>query len=488
MLDINSLEFENQQQELEKKYSQLGVNFFRALYSTLKTAALYEANNNRYISQANELRQVTAEIFTEDKILSFVYKDGFFFINKFRLNLETTDKEPVEFYRNKFKAFNIEGFNIYTKADAREIDKFIFAFTHFEPSEDTDESFNLFREKLRELHIENVVPTRIAESEISEKKKIQDETSKFKARKVFFNAISVVQDIINQAQSGNKINLAKTKRVVQSMVDQIIDNESALMELTVLRDFDNYTYVHSANVCVYSLILGHHLNLEKKRLSDLGVGALLHDMGKINLPVELINKADVFDENDWQQIRMHPIYGVKSIIRNRGTDRSSVRAVATAYEHHITISGGGYPELLQKRTPCLFAQIVAIADTFDAMTSGRVYHKKIRTADEVITTMINRAGIDFDPLLLKVFINTIGIYPIGSVVRLNTDEIAIVSRNNPDDIEKPEVKVIADRNGMISEVKIIDLSSDETAEIRVENIVDGEKYNINPANYIDFGE
>ena len=122
------------------------------------------------------------------------------------------------------------------------------------------------------------------------------------------------------------------------------------------------------------------------------------------------------------------------------------------------------------------------------MTSGRVYHKKIRTADEVITTMINRAGIDFDPLLLKVFINTIGIYPIGSVVRLNTDEIAIVSRNNPDDIEKPEVKVIADRNGMISEVKIIDLSSDETAEIRVENIVDGEKYNINPANYIDFGE
>jgi len=484
---MNSLELENQQQELEKKYSQIGVNFFRTLYSTLKTAALYEANNNRYISQANELRQVIAEIFTEDNILSFVYKDGFYFINKFRLSLETSDKESAEYYSNKFKDFNIEGFNIYTKADAREIDKFIFAFTHFKPSEDHDESFQLFKEKLEELRIENVVPTRIAESDISEKKKVQSESSKLKARKVFFNAISVVQDIINQAQSGNKINLAKTKRVVQAMVDQIIDNESALMELTVLRDFDNYTYIHSANVCVYSLILGYHLNLDKKRLSDLGIGALLHDMGKINLPLELINKSGAFDENDWQQIKMHPVYGVKSIIKNRGTDRSSVRAVAAAYEHHITNSGGGYPELLQKRTPCLFAQIVAIADSFDAMTSGRVYHKKLRTADEVITNMINRASTDFNSLLLKVFINTIGIYPIGSVVRLNTDEIAIVSRNNPDDIENPEVKVIADRNGLKSDVKIIDLSSDEATDVHIQNIVDGEKHNINPANFIDLG-
>ena len=110
------------------------------------------------------------------------------------------------------------------------------------------------------------------------------------------------------------------------------------------------------------------------------------------------------------------------------------------------------------------------------------------TADEVITNMVNRAGNDFDPLLLKVYINTIGIYPIGSVVQLNTEEVAIVSRNNPSDPEHPEVKIIADRDGLKSEVKMIDLSSNQAADIHIKKIIDEEKYNINPANYIDFGE
>ena len=488
MSDFPELNIEDKNQELEVKFSKIGQQFLRALYSTFKTAVLYDANNNRYISQVSELRLSIAEIFTEDKLLSLVFKNGFFFLNNFRIALDKSDDELTDYFKTKFEKINIEGFNINSKADAREIDKFIFAFTHFKADEEPYESFRLFKDELNDLNIENVIPTRIDEDKAAEEKEILDETSKIKARKIFFNAISVVQEVINQAKSGNRINLAKTKRVVQSMVDQIIDNESALTELTVLRDFDNYTYIHSTNVCIYSLILGYHLNLDKKRLSDLGVGALLHDIGKVHLPVDLVNKPTSFDEMDWQMMKTHPVFGVKAIIKTRGTDRSSVRAIAAAYEHHLTINGEGYPELLQKRAPCLFAQIIAITDTFDAMTSGRVYHKVKMTADEVITNMVNRAGSDFDPLLLKVFINTIGIYPIGSVVQLNTEEVAIVSRNNPSNPEHPEVKIIADRDGLKSEVRMIDLSSNQAADIHIKKIIDEEKYNINPANYIDFGE
>jgi HD-GYP domain-containing protein (c-di-GMP phosphodiesterase class II) len=238
---------------------------------------------------------------------------------------------------------------------------------------------------------------------------------------------------------------------------------------------------------VLSIVLGFHLGLDKKRLSDLGVAALLHDIGKINLPIELVNKPDTYNDMDWQQMRSHPVFGVKTILKTRGSDLSSVRAIAAAYEHHITFSGGGYPELLQKRTPCLFAQIVAIADSFNAMTSGRVYHRKRMAGDEVITNMVNRAGGDFNPLVLKVFINTIGIYPVGSVVRLNTNEIAIVSRTNPNDLVKPEVKIIADRDGLKPELKIIDLSSEQAANIHIAGVIDGDKYNIDPANFIDLG-
>jgi HD-GYP domain-containing protein (c-di-GMP phosphodiesterase class II) len=95
------------------------------------------------------------------------------------------------------------------------------------------------------------------------------------------------------------------------MVDQIIESESTMVELTILRDFDEYTYIHSVNVCVLSIVLGYHLGLDKKRLSDLGVAALLHDIGKINLPIELVNKPDTYNEMDWQQMRSHPVFGVK---------------------------------------------------------------------------------------------------------------------------------------------------------------------------------
>jgi len=119
------------------------------------------------------------------------------------------------------------------------------------------------------------------------------------------------------------------------------------------------------------------------------------------------------------------------------------------------------------------------------MISGRVYHAKRMAGDEVITNMVNRASTDFNPLLLKVFINTIGVYPVGSVVRLNTNEIAIVSRTNSDDLAKPEVKIIADKDGLKPVMKIIDLSAEDAAGIHIANVIDGEKYHIDPANYLD---
>jgi HD-GYP domain-containing protein (c-di-GMP phosphodiesterase class II) len=483
-LDINKIA--GQEKELEERFAKLGMEFFRLLYATLKTASLYEANNNRYISQAREFRQLVAEVFTEGNKLTFNYRGGYFFLNNFRISLTPTDQEASEYFMDKFVSLNIDGFEISHKADSREIDRFIFSFTHFKADDDPTETFEQLKDRLDKLQIENIFLVKVTEKD-SERPKEIDKNSKTRARKVFFQAIGTVQDIINQAKTGAGINLTRTKRVVQSMVDQIIEDEPAMMELTILRDFDNYTYVHSVNVCVLSLILGHHLNLDKRRLSDLGVGALLHDLGKIDLPASLINKTETFDDMDWQQMRMHPVYGVKSIIRTRGTDRSSVRAIATAYEHHISYGGGGYPELLQRRTPCLFAQIVAICDTFNAMTSGRIYHKRRMSGDEVITNMINRAGKDFNPLLLKVFINVIGVFPVGSVVRLNNDDVAIVSRNNPDNLESPEVKIIADRNGMKEQIKILDLSKEASDGLRIKSIIDGDKYNIDPANYIDLG-
>ncbi len=486
MPDIDVQSSIDSQKILEDKYSKLGQEFYRSFYATLKIASLYEANNTRYIKQVQAFREIVAEIFTEDSKLLFTFKSGYFFLNNFRINSSNSDKEAADYFAEKFQSLNIDGFEIYSQADSRELDKFIFSFSHLKGGDDPDETFYGFKDRLDKLQIESIFLIKLAEKDKIIKAE-KEQTSKVKARKVFFEAIGMVQDIVSQAKTGSKINLTKTKRVVQTMVDTIIEDEPVMMEMTVLRDFDQYTYVHSVNVCVLSLILGYHLNLDKKRLSELGVGALLHDIGKIDLPASLVNKAEQYDEMDWQQMRMHPVYGVKSIIRTRGTDRSSIRAIATAYEHHITYQGGGYPQLLQKRTPCLFAQIVSICDTFNAMTSGRIYHKRRMSGDEVITNMVNRAGTDFNPLILKVFINVTGVFPVGSVVRLSNDDLAIVTRTNPDDLENPEVKIIADKSGMKEKVEVIDLSKEATSGIKIHSIIDGDKYNIDPADFIDLG-
>jgi putative nucleotidyltransferase with HDIG domain len=290
---------------------------------------------------------------------------------------------------------------------------------------------------------------------------------------------------MNQVRSHNTVNIARTKRVVQKLIDSIIADESALMEMTTLRNFDDYTYVHSVNVCVLSLILAHHLGLDRKRLSNLGVGALLHDIGKTKLPIDLVNKPDAFDEYDWELMRKHPIYGVKFLLKTRNVEETTARASAAVYEHHISYNGDGYPELLRKRMPTLFARIVAITDTYNAMSSGRVYHRKVNLPDEVVTNMVNRAGTAFDPILLKLFVNAIGIYPVGSVVALSSNQVGIIVKNNPKDFEKPKVKIVADQSGLleINEVKVIDLSMEPG--INVTRMIDGDKYNINNANYLD---
>jgi HD-GYP domain-containing protein (c-di-GMP phosphodiesterase class II) len=479
-------------QEKEVAYKSVmeenGRKMLPLLFATFKIASMYEANNNRYIEQANKLREIIGKIFAEENDFTLTTKGGYFFISDVRIRTERELDTAMTYFMERWQAIGISGFMFQRGLDPRELDKFVFLLSSFEPAENPEESFHALKERLNQLQVEKVMPVKVTEADRAAKRTDGErESIKANARKTFFQAVNVVRDTLTQSRNSNTVNISKTKRVVQELINRLMDDEAAVMELTALRSFDDYTYVHSVNVCVLSLILGHHLGLDRKMLSNLGVGALLHDIGKTKLPIELINKPDSFDEFDWAQMRKHPVYGTKALFRTRATDETTVRASSAIFEHHISLDGSGYPDLPNKRRPSLFARIVAIADTYNAMTSGRVYHRKRHLPDEAITSMSNRIDKSFDPLLLKVFINTLGIYPVGSVVALSSNEIGIVSRNNPDDLERPEVKIIANSEGLIeiNEVKVIDLSQD--TNIKVTKIIDDDKYNIDIASYIDIG-
>jgi HD-GYP domain-containing protein (c-di-GMP phosphodiesterase class II) len=485
LLDKSINELKEKNDLMDALLDEQGRHLVNLLYATFKIAGMYEPNNNRYIEQASKLRQILKQIFEDEPDFTLTIKGGYLYLNGVRLKTDRDSETAMTYFLETWPKMGMSGLTFMQKLDPRELDKFVFSMNGFEYGEEREANFDTIKQRLNELGIENITVNRFSQEEEEEEDEDKYKAIRVKAKKTFFSAISVVHNNMNQVKNHNTINIAKTKRVVQNLIDVIIEDESALMEMTALRNFDDYTYVHSVNVCVLSLILGFNLGLDRRRLSNLGVGSLIHDIGKTKLPLELVNKPDSYDEYDWELMRRHPLYGVKFILKTRNVEETTARSASAIYEHHIAYDGSGYPDLLKKRLPTLFARIVAITDTFNAMSSGRIYHRKKNLPDEVMTNMVNRAGSAFDPILLKVFVNALGIYPVGTVVALSSNQVGIVTKGNPKDPENPKVKIVADEGGLLEldQVKVIDLS--EEPEINVTRMIDGDKYNINHANYLD---
>ena len=288
-----------------------------------------------------------------------------------------------------------------------------------------------------------------------------------------------------QARAGQPIDFIQAKRVVHGLVDRVLEDEQALFELTALRDYDEYTYAHCVNVCVYSVAVGVRLGLDRAELAELGFGALFHDIGKVRLPLSLINKPDEFDESEWETMRRHPVLGARELLgMRRPHDRALARAVSMAFEHHLKADGSGYPKLRQPRRQDVFTRICALADSFDALTSGRVYSRKPLAPDEALRRMAEDADVAFDPALLLLLVRSVGVFPIGTVLALDTGEVGVVRRNNAQDLLRPRLEVFADAKGKRATAESVDLSqcgaSPERPARAIRRTVDPGAYGLAP--------
>jgi putative nucleotidyltransferase with HDIG domain len=261
-----------------------------------------------------------------------------------------------------------------------------------------------------------------------------------------------------------------------------------MVGMTVLRDYDQYTFAHSVNVAIFSIALGKKLGLSKIELCDLGMGALLHDIGKSRTPIELVTKAGQLEEPEWEILREHPTEGLLALLEMRGAGEVPFRAMLNAYEHHMKVDQTGYPQSKREREPTLYSRIVAIADGFDAATTRRSYQATPWLPDAVLREMRDNPDRGFDPLLVKAFISMTGIYPVGSVVVLDTFELAVVVSTNQETPSRPQVKVIFDELGIpVSPSRTLDLSQvdpETGAPLRtVVKATDPERYGINIKDY-----
>jgi HD-GYP domain-containing protein (c-di-GMP phosphodiesterase class II) len=306
-------------------------------------------------------------------------------------------------------------------------------------------------------------------------------------KKQYFNGAAHLRFVMKQIKEGERIEIKKARLVVNSLIDHVLQDEQTMIRMTAIKDYDDYTYYHAVNVSILSIGLGMKLGLSKKRLSELGIAAFLHDIGKVNIPKEILNKENSFTDAEWNIMKQHPSEGVKIIMRTMKMEPMMIRGAIVSYEHHNNYDGSGYPSVPHQHQLDLYSKIVTIADRFDAMTSARVYSRVPKSPEKALQILVEGAGKDVDPLLLKMFIKLVGVFPIGTLVALDNDELGIVYKGNADEPERPQILLVVDSQGRKIENTLVDLAEkglDGNYRRSIKTTLDYNKYNLNLAEFL----
>jgi HD-GYP domain-containing protein (c-di-GMP phosphodiesterase class II) len=213
-------------------------------------------------------------------------------------------------------------------------------------------------------------------------------------------------------------------------------------------------------VAVLALCLGHRIGLSRNFLEHLGICGLFHDLGKVEIPHEIINKPGELTAHEREEVKKHPLGSVKQILKLHATHDIKSKILLGPFEHHIKYDLTGYPELLFKKHVSLFGRILQIADVYDAITSPRAYRVSAFSPDQALVSMLERAGTDFDPILMKVFALMMGTYPVGTLLQFDTGETGLVADYLPaSEDTKPRIVLLEkDGDGNLKRGEVVDLS------------------------------
>jgi HD-GYP domain-containing protein (c-di-GMP phosphodiesterase class II) len=420
-----------------------------AFYGALRAVKLYPVENAAVQKSVNDFVQALSEILKREGECELKIAGEFMFLNGARMRLDLDNYASFSQLLAVFKSNGIGSMRVGTAPIPRDCIVFLSQLQAVaQQKTDPMSRFETLSEKLDAAGVRTfdlAVPTENADEAESREK------NKAAAKRTYSQSLAVTKDVVNSVRIGKSPNIKKIKRVVQSIVDQILADDTSLLGLTTLRDYDEYTFIHSVNVCIFAVSLGRRLGLSKGQLYDLGMAALLHDIGKARVPLEVLNKSDQLTDTEWRMIASHPWLGVLALMQLKGQQELPYRAITVCYEHHMKVDLTGYPRNIRPREMSIYSKIVAVADGFDAATSQRAYQNHPITPAQVLQEMRDNARRGMDPAIVKAFVAMLGIYPVGTLVRLDTLEMAIVHASNPmpEHISRPMVRIISDATGNV---------------------------------------
>jgi HD-GYP domain-containing protein (c-di-GMP phosphodiesterase class II) len=457
----------------------LAVEMVIRLNVGLKSARIYEPNNLLFERQASLFMNLIKRSLSEFGRAHLTLRSNTLFFNSLRLKFGFANYHFFKFLIQEMKKLEVGGIDFGPETSEEELKLLMISLAKSTPKpgavfETVNE--NGIARGIRHICLEKMLPADLASS------------AERYATKVFFLGITHLEEAFESENSEEKIKLSTTRRLIQSIFNHLVENESFVQGLTNIKNFHEYTLNHSLNVCILALALGRRLGLDRNELMDLGISAFFHDFGKLDTPKEILEKPSSLDDQERQIIEKHPYQGAGKLVQLREFKNLPLRAIHVALEHHVKEDLGGYPRYFKKQSANLFSKIVKIVDFFDAITTQRVYRTKSFTRSEALNLMLEKSGTEFHPVLLREFVKLMGVYPVGSLVALSSGEIGVVVENNPEIsmLLRPRVKLIADAAGNKRDGEVIDLSGVDSSNVFLRTIIktlNPDQYGVRVADY-----
>jgi putative nucleotidyltransferase with HDIG domain len=306
----------------------------------------------------------------------------------------------------------------------------------------------------------------------------EEKTDASTIRRMYADAVSVASMVWETARADAKPDPTAAQSMIDNLAQAVVHNRSALMALTSLKDYDDYTFTHMVNVSILTMAQARGLGIDGLLLREVGLAALMHDIGKVKTPSEVLNKPDKLTDEEFAIMKRHVVDGAEIL---RGTPEIPSLAPIVAFEHHLRLDGTGYPHGVTRPTLNLATMLCGIADVYDAMRSQRKYQQAY-PSERILAVLQLNDGKQFDQHLVRRFVQLLGIYPVGNLVKLNSGEIAIVLQVHAPDPYRPKVRVLFASDGGRLELPH-DLNLWEAARNGRDDVATSVIAPLNPADY-----
>ncbi len=467
--------------------TELGTEFVSAFYRLLKGTTLYNRKNLLIDRLTQECLQSINHVVKSEGHLSLkIVRDNFFFNNviiQVKVDQYSILKGFLQEMRNRW----IGELEFTEEMEGEQLKDFVYLLSGLE---ENNESNYLY--VMRQLEQKGIEAVNVGKLEVFKDEEVYTDSKEKRqySKEVYFESIGLVKDVVESVKHQKLLNVRKAKRLMQNAVNALVQDESTLLGLANIKNYDEAIFNHSVNVAIYAIAIGQRIGIPKKYLSHLGTAALFHDIGKTKIPKEILNKTGKLLPEELAMMRSHPIFGVETVMAMKEWGELSSRMIDAAFEHHLKYDLTGYPKLTHKRKLTLFGRIIAVADFYDVLVRPRGGNRFPYVSEKILGIMLERSGKDFDPALVKVFINMIGVFPLGTLVLLNTDEIGIVIKIQEDTemLDRPKVILLYYGDGEYHKGEMADLREvDETTGEYKRSIVrtlDPNQYQINVSEFI----